>query len=77
MKLINVFDLWLFFRDRKLEDTYFDKDVEKAFMEYSKPIYEGKTKESLLIAKEVGNTYTSSVYCGLASFIARYISFSV
>lgn len=58
------------FREKKLEDTYFDKDVEKAFMGYSLPIFQAKTKPSLLIATEVGNMYTPSVYGGLASYIS-------
>lgn len=58
------------YREKKLEDTYFDKDVEKAFMGYSTPLFLAKTKPSLLIATEVGNMYTPSVYGGLASYIS-------
>lgn len=58
------------YRDLKLEDTYFNKDVEKAFVDYSKSMFEKKTKPSLLIAKEVGNMYTPSLYACLVSFIA-------
>lgn len=59
------------FRDKKLEDTYFDKDVEKAFVSYSQDIFVKKTKPSLLLATQVGNMYTPSVYGSLASFISN------
>lgn len=52
-----------------LEGTYFDRDVEKIFMDYSKPIFNQKTKPSLLLANQVGNMYTPSVYSGLVSLL--------
>ncbi len=55
----------------KLEDTYFNKDVEKALMGASKALYREKTEPSLYIANQVGNMYTPSVYGGLVSFISR------
>ncbi|XP_035224175.1 hydroxymethylglutaryl-CoA synthase 1-like [Stegodyphus dumicola] len=58
------------YRNLKLEDTYFNKEVEKAFVDHSKSIFEKKTKPSLLTAKEVGNMYTPSLYACLVSFIA-------
>lgn len=58
------------FRDLKLEDTYFNKEVEKAFVDFSKDMFEEKTKPSLAIANEVGNMYTPSLYACLVSFIA-------
>ena len=59
------------FRDLKLEDTYFNRDVEKAFLAVSKDIFAAKTKPSLLLASQVGNMYTPSLYGGLASLLAR------
>lgn len=53
----------------KLEDTYFDRDVEKIFMDYSKATFNQKTKPSLLLANQVGNMYTPSVYSGLVSLL--------
>ncbi|CAG9809717.1 unnamed protein product [Chironomus riparius] len=53
----------------KLEETYFDRDVEKLFMDYSKDIFNKKTKPSLLLANQVGNMYTPSVYSGLVSYL--------
>lgn len=52
-----------------LPDTYFDRDIEKTFMERSKSIFENMTKPSLLLASRVGNMYTPSVYGGLASYL--------
>jgi len=53
----------------KLEETYFDRDVEKVFMDYSKDVFNKKTKPSLLLANQVGNMYTPSVYSGLVSYL--------
>ncbi|CAI5787609.1 hydroxymethylglutaryl-CoA synthase, cytoplasmic isoform X1 [Podarcis lilfordi] len=60
------------FRDVKLEDTYFDRDVEKAFMKASAEIFNQKTKASLLVSNQNGNMYTPSVYGCLASILAQY-----
>ncbi|XP_008208687.1 hydroxymethylglutaryl-CoA synthase 1 [Nasonia vitripennis] len=57
------------FSNLSLEDTYFDRDVEKAFMALSKNDFEQKTKPSLFIANQVGNMYTPSVYSGLVSLL--------
>lgn len=59
------------FRDVKLEDTYFDRDVEKAFMKASSDLFNQKTKASLLVSNQNGNMYTSSVYGSLASVLAQ------
>ncbi|XP_066567562.1 hydroxymethylglutaryl-CoA synthase, cytoplasmic isoform X1 [Amia ocellicauda] len=60
------------FRDVKPQDTYFDRDVEKAFMKASAQMFEEKTKASLLISNQNGNMYTPSVYGCLASVLAQY-----
>lgn len=57
------------FHDAKLENTYFDKDIEKAFVSSSKSDFARKTQPSLLIANQVGNMYTPSVYSGLVSLL--------
>lgn len=61
-------------RDVRPEETYFDRDVEKAFMKASADLFEEKTKPSLLISNQNGNMYTPSVYGCLASVIAQYVS---
>lgn len=57
------------FSNRKLNETYFDRDVEKAFMTYSKDLFQEKTEPSLYIARNVGNMYTPSLYGGLVSYL--------
>ncbi|XP_072173257.1 hydroxymethylglutaryl-CoA synthase 1-like [Diadema setosum] len=58
------------FRNVKLEDTFFDKAVEKAFMAASKEVFSEKTQPSLLLASMVGNMYTPSLYGCLVSYLA-------
>ncbi|KAK3091985.1 hypothetical protein FSP39_024243 [Pinctada imbricata] len=59
------------YKELKFEDSYFNRDAEKAFMSACDPIFQQKTKPSLLLANQVGNMYTPSVYGGLASFIVH------
>ncbi|CAG5867081.1 unnamed protein product [Menidia menidia] len=59
--------------DVKPEESYFDRDVEKAFMKASADLFERKTKPSLLISNQNGNMYTPSVYGCLASLFAEYV----
>lgn len=56
-------------KELKLENSYFDRDVEKIFLNSSKDNFNAKTKPSLLIASEVGNMYTPSLYGGLVSLL--------
>ena len=55
----------------KLEESYFDKDLERVLMSVSQEVYEKKTKPSLLLANQVGNMYTPSVFGGLLSFLIK------
>ena len=57
------------FSSIELEKTYFDRDVEKAFMAHSLKSFQEKTKPSLNMSTNVGNMYTASLYGGLASYI--------
>lgn len=57
------------FHGAKLEDTYFNKEIEKTFLNVSKKDFLQKTQPTLLIANQVGNMYTPSVYSGLASLL--------
>ncbi|XP_068146965.1 hydroxymethylglutaryl-CoA synthase 1 [Drosophila tropicalis] len=57
------------FNNSTLEGTYFDRDLEKAFLTQSAEIFASKTKKSLLLANQVGNMYTPSVYSGLVSLL--------
>ena len=63
----------MFFREAKLADTYFDREIEQAFMTASKTIYQQKTLPYLLLAQRVGNMYTSSLYGGLVSYLIRSV----
>lgn len=60
------------FQDIALEDSYFNRDVEKAFMTASKDLFTRKAQPYLLVATEVGNMYTPSLYGGLVSYIAQH-----
>uniref|UniRef100_A0A182WLA7 Hydroxymethylglutaryl-CoA synthase n=1 Tax=Anopheles minimus TaxID=112268 RepID=A0A182WLA7_9DIPT len=57
------------FANVRLEDTYFDRDVEKAFMAQYASVFAAKTKRSLHLASQVGNMYTPSVYSCLVSLL--------
>jgi len=52
-----------------LEESYFDRDLEKAMMAHSAAAFERLTKPSLLVATNVGNMYTPSLYGGLISYL--------
>lgn len=52
-----------------LEETYFDREVEKAALNSSTELFSTKTSPSLLVASQVGNMYTSSLYGGLVSLL--------
>lgn len=60
------------YRDIPLEETYLNKEVERAFMSASEEIYRKKTKPSLLLANQVGNMYTPSVFGGLVSYLISH-----
>ncbi|XP_052258434.1 hydroxymethylglutaryl-CoA synthase 1-like [Dreissena polymorpha] len=57
------------FRSVKHEDTYFDKACESAFMKASEDVFRQKTQPTLLLANQIGNMYTPSVYGGLVSYL--------
>ena len=57
------------FNSVELENSYFDRDVEKAFMAHSQKGFQEKTKPSLHMATNVGNMYTASLYGGLAAYL--------
>lgn len=57
------------FANIQLKDSYFDRDVEKAFLGVSNAAYLQRTLPSLLIAANIGNMYTASLYGGLVSYI--------
>nr|KAF6413328.1 3-hydroxy-3-methylglutaryl-CoA synthase 2 [Molossus molossus] len=56
----------------KLEDTYTNKDVEKALMKASLDAFNKKSKASLYLSTHNGNMYTSSLYGCLASLLSQH-----
>ncbi|KAM5162801.1 hydroxymethylglutaryl-CoA synthase, mitochondrial [Callospermophilus lateralis] len=60
------------FRDLKLEDTYTNKDLDKALLKASLDTFNKKTKASLYLSTHNGNMYTSSLYGCLASLLSHH-----
>nr|XP_060477709.1 hydroxymethylglutaryl-CoA synthase, mitochondrial isoform X2 [Panthera onca] len=60
------------FRGLKLEDTYTNKDLDKALQKVSLDMFNKKTKASLYLSTHNGNTYTSSLYGCLASLLSQH-----
>lgn len=51
------------------EASYYDKDLERAMMQFTKDDYQKKVLPSLHAATNVGNMYTASMWAGLVSLI--------
>ena len=62
------------FRDLKLEETYFNKEVEKTFVSTVSEEYNQKVIPALYMAKNVGNMYCGSLYGGLVSLVSHIAS---
>ncbi|XP_011788437.1 PREDICTED: hydroxymethylglutaryl-CoA synthase, mitochondrial isoform X2 [Colobus angolensis palliatus] len=60
------------FRGLKLEDTYTNKDLDKALLKASQDMFDKKTKASLYLSTHNGNMYTSSLYGCLASLLSHH-----
>ncbi|KAJ3270261.1 hypothetical protein HDV01_000427 [Terramyces sp. JEL0728] len=58
------------FRDVSVDASLNNKELEKAFMNFTKQKFNNKVSDSLLCAKNMGNTYTASLYFCLASLIS-------
>jgi hydroxymethylglutaryl-CoA synthase len=61
-------DKWL---TKPLEETYADKGLEKVLKQVSAQHYKEKLQDSNRASQLVGNTYTASVFLGMASLIDR------
>ena len=59
---------WL---DKVIEETYSDKDLEKVLKTVSGAAYKQRLTDSNAARIDVGNTYTASVFLGLASLVDR------
>ena len=63
--------LFYFFRNVKLEETYFDRKLEQALMKSSQAAFMKKTQPTLTVANVIGNMYTPSLYGGLISLLIK------
>ena len=54
-----------------IEDTYDDKKLENKLKEIAGPLYDQKVASSCELSKNIGNTYTASVYMNLANLISN------
>ncbi|XP_034943103.1 hydroxymethylglutaryl-CoA synthase 1 [Chelonus insularis] len=68
-KVLQVYPQFEKYHSVKIEDTYFDRDIEKTFVQLSSDAFQQKTQPSLYISNLVGNMYTPSVYSGLVSLL--------
>ncbi|KAI4367920.1 hypothetical protein MLD38_016544 [Melastoma candidum] len=51
------------------DESYQSRDLEKASQQVAKPLYDAKVQPTTLIPKQVGNTYTASLYTAFASLL--------
>ena len=56
---------------RPIEETYTDRDLENALKNVSKESYARRLADANAASKIVGNTYTASVFLGLASLVDK------
>jgi hydroxymethylglutaryl-CoA synthase len=64
----NPLQEWL---EKPIQDTYNDKALEKLLQTLSKQSYQQRLTDANAASQVVGNTYTASVFLGLASLIDR------
>ncbi|KAK9698640.1 hypothetical protein RND81_08G120000 [Saponaria officinalis] len=57
------------FSNLSIDESYQSRDLEKVSQLIAKPLYDEKVQPSSLIPKQIGNTYTASLYSALASLI--------
>jgi len=55
------------FRSVVEDESYLDKDLERAFLKHSQAQFNQRTEPTLVIPKNVGNMYTATLYSCLAS----------
>ncbi|KAF8027423.1 hypothetical protein BT93_E0353 [Corymbia citriodora subsp. variegata] len=51
------------------DESYSSHDLQKVSVQVTKPLYDEKVQRSTLIPKQIGNTYTASLYAASASLI--------
>lgn len=57
------------YKNIKLEESYNDRDLEKVLLTLSGDIFNQRTDPSLMLAREIGNMYTASLYSCLISYL--------
>jgi hydroxymethylglutaryl-CoA synthase len=58
------------FKNISIEASYEDKELENVLKKLSQPFYEEKVSVSCELSKQIGNTYTASVYMNLANLVS-------
>jgi len=58
-------------REISIEDSFTNKDIEKAFVAHTKSEFEARVLPTLLCSKNMGNLYCGSLYSGLCSLISE------
>jgi len=53
------------------EKSYSNPEMEKALAEFSKTVYQQKVVPGTILPKQLGNTYTGSLYNGLVSLVSE------
>lgn len=51
------------------DESYQNRDLEKASQQVAKPLYDAKVQPSTLLPKQVGNMYTASLYAAFVSVL--------
>ncbi|XP_010676575.2 hydroxymethylglutaryl-CoA synthase [Beta vulgaris subsp. vulgaris] len=57
------------FSNLSIDESYQSRDLEKVAQQVAKPLYDKKVQPTTLVPKQIGNTYTASLYSALASLI--------
>ncbi|KAK9668223.1 hypothetical protein RND81_13G042500 [Saponaria officinalis] len=57
------------FSDISIDESYQSRDLEKVSQQIAKPLYAEKVQPTTLVPKQIGNTYTASLYSAFASLM--------
>lgn len=57
------------FSNLSIDDSYQSRDLEKVSQQVAKTLYDEKVQPTTLIPKQIGNTYTASLYSAFASLV--------
>nr|GMD75088.1 Hydroxymethylglutaryl-CoA synthase [Ipomoea batatas] len=51
------------------DESYSNRDLEKASQQVAKPFYDAKVQPTTLVPKQIGNMYTASLYAAFVSLL--------